>query len=208
MSNLTMSTATAIVAQVTAGTLTAERVVRAHLERIAARDDAVRAWAHLDPSAALDAAIALDRRGVRGPLAGVPIAVKDLIDTGDMPTAYGSTIYAGHQPADDAAVVAASRAADGLVLGKSVTTEFAWRNPGPTTNPHNPAHTPGGSSSGSAAAVADGQATLGFGTQTAGSVIRPAAYCGVVGFKPTRGTYSTAGVKPLSPYLDTVGLFA
>jgi Asp-tRNA(Asn)/Glu-tRNA(Gln) amidotransferase A subunit family amidase len=208
MSNLTMSTATAIVAQVTAGTLTAESVVRAHLERIAARDDAVRAWAHLDPSAALDAAIALDRRGARGPLTGVPIAVKDLIDTGDMPTAYGSTIYAGHQPADDAAVVAASRAADGLVLGKSVTTEFAWRNPGPTTNPHNPAHTPGGSSSGSAAAVADGQATLGFGTQTAGSVIRPAAYCGVVGFKPTRGTYSTAGVKPLSPYLDTVGLFA
>ena len=173
MSNLTMSTATAIAAQVTAGTLTAESVVRAHLERIAARDDAVRAWAHLDPSAALDAAIALDCRGARGPLAGVPIAVKDLIDTGDMPTAYGSTIYAGHQPADDAAVVAASRAADGLVLGKSVTTEFAWRNPGPTTNPHNPAHTPGGSSSGSAAAVADGQATLGFGTQTAGSVISP-----------------------------------
>jgi Asp-tRNA(Asn)/Glu-tRNA(Gln) amidotransferase A subunit family amidase len=208
MTELHKMTACQAVAKVTSGDITVEALVADHLAHIADRDDAVRAWTHLDPEAALAAARAMDKSGATGPLAGVPIAVKDLIDTGDMPTTYGSAIYAGHQPKADATVVADSRAQGGLILGKSVSTEFAWRNPGPTRNPHNPAHTPGGSSSGSAAAVADYQAMLGFGTQTAGSVIRPAAYCGVVGFKPTRGSYSTEGVKPLSPYLDTVGLFA
>ncbi len=208
MTELHKMTACDAVAQVASGDITVEELVRDHLAHSAQRDAAVQAWTHLDADAAIAAAQAMDKAGPAGPLAGLPIAVKDLIDTGDMPTTYGSAIYADHQPATDADVVADSRAAGGMIFGKSVSTEFAWRNPGPTRNPHNPAHTPGGSSSGSAAAVADHQAMLSFGTQTAGSVIRPAAYCGVIGFKPTRGSYSTAGVKPLSPYLDTVGLFA
>ncbi|HJU19945.1 MAG TPA: amidase, partial [Stellaceae bacterium] len=142
------------------------------------------------------------------PLHGIPIAVKDLIDTVDMPTAYGSPIYQGHRPAADASCVALARAAGAVVLGKTVTTEFACFTPGKTANPHNPAHTPGGSSSGSAAAVADFMAPLAFGTQTAGSVIRPAAYCGVVGYKPSFGVINRAGVKPLADSLDTIGVIA
>jgi amidase len=131
--------------------------------------------------------------------------VKDLIDTADMPTAYGSPIYAGHRPRVDAACVALARAAGALVLGKTVTTEFAWFHPGATANPCNPSHTPGGSSSGSAAAVADCMVPFAFGTQTAGSIIRPASYCGIVGYKPTHGTLPRAGIKPLSDSLDTLG---
>jgi Asp-tRNA(Asn)/Glu-tRNA(Gln) amidotransferase A subunit family amidase len=168
----------------------------------------VGAWHYLDPAAALAAARQRDSEPPRGPLHGIPIAVKDLIDTADMPTGYGSPIYEGHRPAADAACVALARAAGAIVLGKTVTTEFACFTAGKTANPRNPAHTPGGSSSGSAAAVADGMVPLGFGTQTAGSVIRPAAYCGCVGYKPSFGTIARAGVKPLADSLDTVGVMA
>ncbi len=188
--------------------LTAEALAAAYLDRIEAREGIVGAWQHLDRDQALAEARQRDGEAPRGPLHGIPIAVKDLIDTVDMPTAYGSPIYRGHRPAADAACVALARAAGAVVLGKTVTTEFATFTPGKTANPHNPAHTPGGSSSGSAAAVADGMAPLGFGTQTAGSVIRPASFCGVVGYKPSFGLICRAGVKPLCDSLDTVGVFA
>jgi amidase len=138
----------------------------------------------------------------------VPIAVKDILETADMPTAYGSPIYEGYRPGADAAVVALARAAGMVVLGKTVTTEFATRRPGKTRNPHGLSRTPGGSSSGSAAAVADGMVPLAFGTQTAGSVIRPAAYCGVVGYKPSFGLLPRAGMKQTADGLDTIGGFA
>lgn len=142
------------------------------------------------------------------PLAGVPIGVKDLMATRDMPTTYGSPIYAGHRPAEDAWIVERIKAFGGVVFGKTVTTEFAWREPGPTVNPWNRLHTPGGSSSGSAAAVGAGVVPLAIGTQTVGSVIRPAAFCGVVGYKPSHGKVPSAGVHPLAPSLDHVGFFA
>jgi Asp-tRNA(Asn)/Glu-tRNA(Gln) amidotransferase A subunit family amidase len=188
--------------------LTAEALVASYLERIMAREAVVGAWQYLDRDQALAEARQRDGEAPRGPLHGIPIAVKDLIDTFDMPTAYGSPIYRGHQPAADASCVALARAAGAIVLGKTVTTEFATFTPGKTANPRNPAHTPGGSSSGSAAAVADGMAPLGFGTQTAGSVIRPASFCGVVGYKPSLGLINRAGVKPLSDTLDTIGVYA
>jgi Asp-tRNA(Asn)/Glu-tRNA(Gln) amidotransferase A subunit family amidase len=194
--------------RIAAGRLTAEALVTAFLDRIAAREETVGAWQYLDRDQALMAARRRDGEAPRGPLHGIPIAVKDLIDTADMPTAYGSPIYRGHRPAADASCVALARVAGAIVLGKTVTTEFACFTPGKTANPHNPGHTPGGSSSGSAAAVADGMAPLAFGTQTAGSVIRPAAYCGVVGYKPTFGLINRAGVKPLADSLDTVGVMA
>lgn len=191
--------------RIEAGSLTVEALAEACLERIAARDGEVGAFIHIDPEAVRIAA-----RAARadGPLRGLPVAVKDLIDTADLPAEYGSPIWAGNRPAEDAAVVARTKAAGGLILGKTVTTEFAWRRPGKTRNPHDLGHTPGGSSSGSAAAVADFMAPLAFGTQTAGSVIRPAAFCGVVGFKPTFGTHDRRGVKLLAEYLDTVGTLA
>jgi amidase len=195
--------------------ITAEKLARACLERIEAREGAVHAWAHLDPDAVLAQAKALDAGPVRGPLHGLPVGVKDLIDTADMPTAYGSPIYAAHRPRADAACVALAREAGALILGKTVTTEFAWFHPGKTANPHNPRgpkkaapHTPGGSSSGSAAAVADNMVPLAFGTQTAGSIIRPASYCGIVGYKPTHATVSRAGIKLLAESLDTLGVLA
>ena len=188
--------------------ITAEELAAACIERIEAREAVVGAWQYLDREAALMAARRRDAEPPRGPLHGIPIAVKDLIDTVDMPTAYGSPIYRGHRPATDASCVALARAAGAVVLGKTVTTEFAAFTPGKTANPRNPAHTPGGSSSGSAAAVADGMAPLAFGTQTAGSVIRPGAYCGCVAYKPSFGLINRAGVKPLADSLDTVGVFA
>jgi len=188
--------------------LTAEALAAAYLDRIAARETTVGAWEYLDRERALAIARQCDTKTSRGPLHGIPIAVKDLIDTVDMPTAYGSSIYRGHRPAADASCVALARAAGAVVLGKTVTTEFAAFTPGKTANPRNPAHTPGGSSSGSAAAVADGMAPLAFGTQTAGSIIRPAAYCGCVGYKPSFGLINRAGVKPLADSLDTVGVLA
>ncbi len=207
MSALTLS-ARAAAREIAAGRLTAEALVSAYLERIAAREPIVGAWQYIDPEAALKAARHCDASGPGGPLHGLPIAVKDLIDTVDMPSGYGSPIYRRHRPGADAACVALARGAGAIVLGKTVTTEFACFTPGKTANPHNPAHTPGGSSSGSAAAVADGMVPLAFGTQTAGSVIRPASFCGCIGFKPSFGVISRAGVKPLCDSLDTVGTMA
>jgi Asp-tRNA(Asn)/Glu-tRNA(Gln) amidotransferase A subunit family amidase len=143
-----------------------------------------------------------------GPLAGIPIGVKDLMATADMVTASGSPIFADHVPVADAWVVARLRSLGAFVTGKTVTTEFAWRHPGPTGNPWNPAHTPGGSSSGSAAAVAAGIVSAALGTQTLGSIVRPAAFCGVVGMKPSRGAIARTGIRPLSGSMDHVGVFA
>ncbi|MEO5738958.1 MAG: amidase, partial [Variovorax sp.] len=185
--------------------LSATALMRASLDRIAEREAEVHAFVHLDPDAALAQARALDAGPWRGPLHGLPLGVKDLFDTADMPTGYGSAVYAGHRPAADAAAVTLCREAGALLPGKTVSTEFAYFHPGPTRNPRGLGHTPGGSSSGSAAAVADCMLPLALATQTAASVIRPAAYCGIVGYKPTWGRVSRAGVKSLSETLDTVG---
>jgi Asp-tRNA(Asn)/Glu-tRNA(Gln) amidotransferase A subunit family amidase len=188
--------------------ITAVSLLADCLERISEREPAVRAWTFLDTDAAMRRARALDAQPSTGLLHGLPIAVKDLFDTFDMPTCYGSPIYADYRPAWDAACVAMARAAGAIIVGKTVTTEFATFHPGPTRNPRNLQHTPGGSSSGSAAAVADLQIPLAFGTQTAGSIVRPAAFCGVVGYKPTFGMLTRVGVKMISDMLDTLGVFA
>ncbi len=201
-------TAIDALAALAAGRLSAEALTRACLERIAVRDSAVHAFAFLDPQRALAEARARDRTSRRGPLHGLPFGVKDIIDTHDMPTHYGSPIHTGHRPSADAACVALARDAGAVMLGKTVTTEFALRHPGPTANPRALAHTPGGSSSGSAAAVADFMVPVAFGTQTGGSIVRPASYCGVVGYKPSFNTINATGVKPLAGSFDTVGLFA
>lgn len=190
------------------GRLSAEALTRACLERIAEHEPVVHAFAHLDPELALAQARRCDAAATQGPLHGLPFAVKDLIDTIDLPTECGSPIHAGRRPGQDAACVALARAAGAVILGKTVTTEFGLRHPGPTANPHDLGRTPGSSSSGSAAAVADCMAPLAFGTQTGGSIIRPASYCGVVGYKPSLGVINRAGVKPLADSFDTVGLFA
>lgn len=187
------------------GHLRSVDLVQSCLDRIAAREPQVLAWAWLDPAAALAAAQAMDQLPVRGPLHGVPIAVKDIIDTVDMPTEYGSSIYRGRRPGADASCVALARRAGALVLGKTVTTEFAYFAPGPTANPHRLLHTPGGSSSGSAAAVADNMVPAGFGTQTAASVTRPASFCGVTGYKSSLGEFSLAGIKPFAASFDALG---
>lgn len=190
------------------GELTAEALVRACLERIAAEEPRVQAWEFLDPDLALSQARRLDAAGRPGPLHGLPLGVKDIIDTADMPTARGSALFAGRRPGADAACVAAIRRAGGVVLGKTVTTELAYFAPGKTRNPRDPSRTPGGSSSGSAAAVAAGMVPAALGTQTAGSIIRPASFCGVVGCKPSHGLLSLAGVSPFAPSLDTLGFLA
>jgi Asp-tRNA(Asn)/Glu-tRNA(Gln) amidotransferase A subunit family amidase len=187
--------------------VTSEERVRECLERIEARESELRAWAYLDPDAALAQARARDAEAPRGPLHGLPVGVKDVIETADMPTGYGSPIYEGHRPQRDADCVAWLREQGAVILGKTVTTEFATYQPPVTVNPHDPERTPGGSSSGSAAAVAAGMVPVAYGTQTAGSVIRPASFCGVVGFKPRHGWASTAGIKRLSARLDTLGTF-
>ena len=199
-------TASEIARGVAAGKFTAEAVVRDCLARIQAREPVVQAFATIHPEHALAQACALDAGPSRGPLHGVPIAVKDIIDTADLPTQMGSPIYRGHRPACDAACVAIVRAAGAVILGKTVTAEFAGMSPGLTTNPHNPAHTPGGSSSGSGAAVADRMVPAAFGTQTGGSVLRPAAYCGAIGYKPTFNLFNRAGMKFAAESLDTIGL--
>ncbi|WP_425064423.1 amidase [Reyranella sp.] len=200
-------TAVEAVAAIEAGTLTSEKLVRGYLNRIAQRDEIVKAWAHLDPDQAIAQAKAADATS-GGLLRGIPVGVKDIIDTYDMPTGHNSPIFEGKVPFGDAACVALCRTANAVIMGKTVTTEFANRHAGATTNPHDPAHTPGGSSSGSAAAVADGHVPLAFGTQTGGSVIRPAAYCGVVGYKPTFGDFSRVGIKMQCHSVDTLGLMA
>jgi Asp-tRNA(Asn)/Glu-tRNA(Gln) amidotransferase A subunit family amidase len=186
--------------------------VEAALAAIEARDAELHAWQAVDPEFARRQARALDaeaKRGPhRGPLHGIPVGVKDIFDTADLPTEYGSPIYRGHRPAADAACVAAARAAGAVILGKTVTTEFATMVPAATVHPRNPKHTPGGSSSGSAAAVAAGMVRFAYGTQTVGSIIRPAAYCGVVGYKPSYGMLSRSGMKMGAETLDTAGVIA
>ncbi|HEY4403479.1 MAG TPA: amidase [Xanthobacteraceae bacterium] len=208
MARLNELTAAEVASRVAARDVTAEAVVSDCLARIGAREPAVHAFAHVDAELVLEAARTLDRGPVRGPLHGVPIGIKDVIDTADQPTQMGSPIYAGHRPAWDAACVALLRAAGAVILGKTVTAEFAGMTAGLTVNPHNPAHTPGGSSSGSAAAVADLMLPAALGTQTGGSVLRPAAYCGVIGYKPTFGAFNRAGLKFAAESLDTIGLMA
>jgi len=205
MSGAERLTASEAAARLAAGTLTAEALTRDCLERANARAE-VKAWAWLDPEQALAQARAVDRAGRPGALKGVPVGVKDVIDTVDMPTEHGSPIYRDNRPFADAACVALIRAAGGVILGKTVTTEFANRHPRDTVHPHNPAHTPGGSSSGSAAAVADFQVPVGLGTQTGGSTIRPAAFCGVIGYKPSFGEFSRVGIKMQCHNLDTLGV--
>ncbi|MDX1374701.1 MAG: amidase [Burkholderiales bacterium] len=211
-SKLSWLTATDAARALRDGALSAEELVEACLARIEEADPAIEAWAHLDPEHARAQARArdADRREGRaiGPLHGVPVGIKDIFDTADMPTEDGTVLHAGRMPAQDAAVVAMLRAAGAVIMGKTVTTECATYTPGKTRNPHNPEHTPGGSSSGSAAAVAAGMVPLALGSQTNGSVIRPAAFCGVFGFKPTHGLIPRAGVLKLSRALDHVGVFA
>src|SRR5687767_11728274 len=185
-----------------------EKLVGACLERISEREAEVHAWAWINPEKALAEARQRDREAPRSALHGVPVGIKDVIDTADMPTEYNSPIYRGHQPKWDAACVALLRRAGCVILGKTVTTEFANNHPAQTRNPHNLEHTPGGSSSGSAAAVGDRMVPLALGTQTGGSVIRPGAYCGVAACKPSFGSINRAGLKFVSESLDTIGVFA
>lgn len=201
-------TATEAVRRIAQGEMTSEQLVRACLERIAEREAVVGAWEYLNPEQALAQARERDRRGGSGALHGVPFGIKDIIDTFDMPTGYGSPIYAGNQPRHDAACVALGRAAGGVLMGKTVTTEFANKHPGKTANPHDPTRTPGGSSSGSAAAVADCMVPLAIGTQTTASTIRPASFCGIFGYRPTFGDLSCSGVRQCAGSLDTIGLLA
>ncbi|WP_158045425.1 amidase [Skermanella pratensis] len=194
------------------GEVRAVEVAEAHLEAISAREEEVRAWTFLDPDHVMLQARMLDslRSSGRptGPLHGIPVGLKDIIDTRDMPTCNGTPLDAGRRPQTDAFTVARLREAGAIVMGKTATTELAVMNPCETRNPHDPGRTPGGSSSGSAAAVAASMVPLALGTQTNGSVIRPASFCGVVGYKPSRGTISRRGVLTQSPTLDSVGVFA
>ena len=207
MQPLWQQSAVAMRAAVDDARITATEIAEAHLARIAEREPSLHAWVSHDPAAVRAQAAALDRSEAGLPLRGLPVGIKDIIDTADLPTTHGSPIYAAHRPAQDAAIVARLRAAGALIMGKTVTTEFAYMHAGPTVNPNNAAHTPGGSSSGSAAGVAAGMMPLALATQTGGSTIRPAAYCGIVGFKPTYGALPMAGVKPLASSLDTLGLY-
>ena len=209
MSELWRLTAAEAGRQIAAGEITSEALVRSCLERIEDRDPVVEAWTHLDPDYALAGAREADSSPAKSPLHGVPFAVKDVIDSGELPTEYGApAIHGGHRPERDAACVAAMRSAGAVLMGKTVSTEFATFWPGKTKNPHNPGHTPGGSSSGSAAAVGASMVPVAFGNQTAGSLIRPAAFCGVAGFKPTHGTVDLTGILPLEPTFDTLGYMA
>jgi Asp-tRNA(Asn)/Glu-tRNA(Gln) amidotransferase A subunit family amidase len=201
--------ASAAAAEIRAGTLTVETLARACLNRIADRDPAVKAWVYVDPDAVLRQARELDKAPARTPLHGIPVGVKDMIDTVDMPTQHNSNVYWGHKPAEDAACVATLRAAGALIIGKTDTLEFAAAGRRAATgNPHDLSRSPGGSSSGSAAAVADFHAPLTLGTQTGGSTIRPASFCGVFALKPTWGAVSREGVKHYSITLDTVSWYA
>jgi Asp-tRNA(Asn)/Glu-tRNA(Gln) amidotransferase A subunit family amidase len=201
-----MLAALALARRIEAGELTPPAVIELCAQAIAAREKEIGAFVALDLEAARRAAAAPGL--VQQPLRGLPFGIKDIFDTRDFPTQYGTPIYSGHRPKADAAMVALIRRAGGTVLGKTVTTEFASLQPAGTRNPRNPAHTPGGSSSGSAAAVAAGMVAVAIGSQTGGSVIRPAAYCGVAGYKPSYRMLPTVGMKCFSWSLDTVGLFA
>ena len=212
MSELSGSGALELAGALRGGELTAEDLARAYLNRIDEGEPEIHAFAHFDPELVLSQARAADEHrrsgGALGALHGVPVGVKDIFDTHDMPTESGSAAYAGRRPEADSAVVERLRAAGAVILGKTVTTELASFSPGPTRNPHDPGRTPGGSSSGSAAAVAAGMAPLAIGSQTAGSTIRPGSFCGVIAFKPQFGAISRHRCTVLSPTLDHVGLYA
>ncbi len=209
---LTQLSATEAIGKIRTGETTSEELVQACLDRIERVDGDIEAWAHLKPDYALDQARMLDARrqsgGPVGPLHGIPVGVKDIFDTASLPTENGTVLDSGRQPMEDSRVVSLLQEAGAVIMGKTVTTELAVFGPGKTRNPHNPKHTPGGSSSGSAAAVASYMVPLAVGTQTNGSVIRPASFCGVVGFKPSHGLIPRTGVLAQSPWLDTVGVFA
>jgi Asp-tRNA(Asn)/Glu-tRNA(Gln) amidotransferase A subunit family amidase len=210
--NLTVLTAIEATEKIAGGEISAEAYTGACLDRIAAIEDKVRAFAHIDAKDALAQARALDERRRNGhaigPLHGIPVGIKDIFDTADYKTECGSPLLKGRQPMRDCTAVARLREAGAVIIGKTVTTEFAYFHPGPTRNPRDPERTPGGSSSGSAAAVAAGMVPLAIGSQTNGSVIRPAAFCGVYGCKPTHGAISRYGALQLSRALDHVGVFA
>jgi len=202
-------TATEAAAKLRDGTLTAEALTRSCLDRAAEREATVRAFIFLDPAMAIAAAREVDKAYAKGALHGLPIGIKDMIDTADMPTTHNSPIYQGHRPGQDAACVAVSRAEGAVILGKTDTLEFAaGGRRARTSNPHDETRTPGGSSSGSAAAVAASMVPLAYGTQTGGSTIRPASFCGVYAMKPTHGVVNSAGVRRYSHTLDTVGWYA
>jgi amidase len=200
--------ATEMVAAIADRSTSCTEVAAACLDRVEKREHVVEAWNHIDPELTLASARDLDRQKQRGPLHGVPFGVKDIVDTRDMPTELGTPIHRGSRPARDATCVALSRRAGANLMGKTVTTEFANVSPGPTRNPLDLERTPGGSSSGSAAAVADMMVPIAIGTQTTGSTIRPASYCGVVGYRPTWADLSTSGVMEVSGSLDTLGILA
>jgi Asp-tRNA(Asn)/Glu-tRNA(Gln) amidotransferase A subunit family amidase len=206
MTQPNLLSATECASAIAAGRLKSESLVAACLDRIHARDATLHAWAYCNPELALAQARQRDAESPRSRLHGIPVGVKDVIDTADMPTEYGSPIYKGHRPTADAACVAQVRELGGVILGKTASTEFATRHPSKTRNPRNPDHTPGGSSSGSGAAVADHMVPIAFGTQTSSSIIRPGAYCGVVAYKPTFNLVNSAGLKFLSESLDTIGV--
>ncbi len=204
--------ATDAIGKIRDGEITSEELVQACLDRIDQADGEIEAWAHLQPGYALDQARMLDAQraegGPVGPLHGIPVGIKDIFDTESLPTENGTVLDSGRQPMDDCRVVSLLKEAGAVIMGKTVTTELAVFGPGKTKNPHNPEHTPGGSSSGSAAAVASYMVPLAIGTQTNGSVIRPASYCGVVGFKPSHGLIPRTGILAQSGPLDTVGTYA
>ncbi len=207
--NLNELTATEAAAKIDKGEITSVQLVESCLERIAARDAALcHPWTFVDREIALAQARERDKGPAKGPLHGIPVGVKDVIDTFDMPTAYGSVLHKGHRPEKDSATVAAARSAGAVILGKTTTTEFASPWQCGVANPHDPERTPGVSSSGSAAAVADFQVPLAYGTQTGGSTICPASYCGIYGFKASLDGLDRAGIRHLKPGIDTLGLFA
>lgn len=209
MTQANLLTASQAVGLMRAGKLSVEELATDCLARARLREEAVKSWSFLDPELVLAQARALDRQAVKGPLHGIPIAVKDVIQTADMPTQHNSPLYAGSFPAIDAGCIKTLRAAGALIFGKTETTEFAaTTRGGRARHPLDPARTPGGSSSGSAAVVADDQVPVGLGTQTGGSTIRPASFCGVYAMKPTWGAINREGLKMLSVSLDTLGLFA
>src|SRR5271167_1495253 len=209
---ISQESALSLVEGMRGGRTTAAAVMRARLDRIKALEPDVRAFAHFDAAAALNGAEHADKQrelgGPPGPLHGLPIAVKDIIDTSDFPTEHGGEIFRGRQPAHDATIVKRLRAAGAIVIGKTVTSQYALFVPGPTRNPRDLTRTPGGSSSGSAAAVAAGFVPVALGTQTNGSVIRPASYCGIVGFKPSLGALPRTGVLRHAALIDHPGVFA
>lgn len=211
MDGLTELTATELVEKIRTGVITSSQLVNACIERIEATDSAINAWQYFEPDKVREDAKSRDALrqggGALGPLHGIPVALKDIFDTDDMPTELGSPIHAGRRPSANATVVDKLLEAGAIIMGKTVTTEFAFSHPAPTSNPHDVAHSPGGSSSGSAAAVAAGHIPLALGSQTNGSTIRPASYCGVFGSKPTRGMISRRGVFETSKNLDQVGIF-